>query len=128
MSRNSQEFESLLAIKRSVLTLCQSHLPALGLFHLSDDFSDVRARPTKVVQIRGFANLQPTPEEKPNKNSSIASSSTCIRSLLNHPWFVGGENIDFSKWLEELEKRLGNQELETGGLAPGNPFTIGLLT
>ena len=70
MSKSTrEEFDNLLSIKREVVALCQFHLPALGLFHLSIDFSDIQVRPTKAVQTRGFANLQPTIEEKLSKNS-----------------------------------------------------------
>src|ERR1700730_7622745 len=124
MSKSSREFDNLLALKHSVVALCKFHVPALSLFHLSDDLNDGQTRPTKPVQTRGFAGLQTRSEEKLNKISSISSSSICMRSLSNHPWFMGGENVDFSKWIEELEKRNEKQELDADGLEHNNPFTI----
>lgn len=90
--------------------MCNYHYNALDLFSADP--------PT-----RGFIQLLSSDRKA---RISIASTATCIRSLLSCPEFSNIKH-DFTTLWAELETRTKDVQLDSSGLYPGNPFTVGLL-
>lgn len=116
------KFDELSDLKAKVSYFCDRHLAALNIFHPKDELKKIKNAEVKVY------NFQPLYEPPTNPDKiSIASTSTCIKSLGFCPQFQPARNANYNDFVNELTKRLNNNQLTTTGLKPGNPFTVGLL-
>jgi hypothetical protein len=123
-----RRFEALRQARLDVQDLAKTHIAALQLFHAGGHLGQVGK---KVVKVEAFDKLLPDTATLAilagNKEISIASSVTCVKSLLSCPSFRPEVNVDFSGLLGRIDTKRAAARLRTGGLTNGNAFTVGLL-
>lgn len=116
-----ENFQQVKNLRQEVSELCNSHISALSLFHLNHDLAKVKE---KSQSFQGFSN---SPDKTGKINISIASSATCIRSLLVNSDFEPEIPKKSDDFLAHLDQRLKDGSLGTKGLPPLNPFTVSQL-
>ena len=114
-------FEDLRERKRRVASITASQLRALQRFHYGDDLAGLDQGG---VAVSGFA-LNPTEDVPDDPRLSLTSTATCVRSMLASP--VVADQAAYTAILDHLQSRFEAEDLKTGSLEHGNPYTLGQL-
>jgi len=113
-----ENFNLLKNLRARVIELSSYHLSSFALFHIGQDFAQILSGKSSLY---GFSN---SPSKLGHENVSIASTSTCIRSIQASD---DCPNLDFSGLIEHLLNRYSERRINTTGLGHLNPFTVGQL-
>ena len=127
-SSREETLGALRALKRRASDLASTQLEALDHFYLSRELGSLTRLREGPVEVGGFANVVPPPDQRRDgtARASLASTAACVRSLLVSPAVKPG-HADFTGLLKNVLERYESGQLSTFGLGHLNPFTIGQL-
>lgn len=118
-------FQDLKDRRKAVASRCEQHLQALSSFQLGSGLADAASGE---VQMAGFSHLAQSGASAGSiARVSIASTATCLMSLDSSEYFRAKRNVTWAPLIDHLSARMLNGNLQSSGLSPDNPFTIGLL-
>lgn len=128
MGADNEELERLRSLKARAVELAASHLQGLEVFYLAGAVQPLRSLADGPAMVGGFASVAAATKEPPGPTAraSLASTASCVRSLLVCPQVKPG-HANFTDLVDNIIERYRSGELSTYGLEHLNVFTLGQL-